>query len=624
MIIQALNQYYDILSNDEECSIPRKGFSTAKVSFAINLSPEGQLKHIIDIRTKEKNPRPKEVIVPEQAGRAGAGCNPNFLCDNEKNIFGIEYVKKKDRDKILNDSSKLLAILEDTGEDAVVVTKRSKKCFEAFRSFHIAILENVGGVEAKALLSFLKSWNPEDFLSHPKILEKKGDILKGAFFVFEVSGSYLHNLPELKKAWEVSSEIENAEKINLAQCLVTGKVEPISRIHQKIKSVSGAQSAGASLVSFNKQAFCSYGKEQSFNAPIGVTAEFKYTTTLNYLLAKPKNRLLVADSTVVFWAEASDDTYENLALSLLNPPSLADNSDKGNLETDEKRINDERTIQLIGDILTKVRNANPLDSKTIGADPKTQFYILGLSPNNARLAVRFWYRNTYGNFIERIARHHLDLEVVKADFDPPFLSIFRLLKETVPKTVERGEASPILGGLMLNAVLNGTQYPIQMYYAILNRVRVEGIINFARAGFIKAYLLRLSRAGITSVQESMITMSLNEKNTNVPYRLGRLFAVLEKVQSETNKEMGSTITSKYFSSASATPAVVFPVLLKLAQHHIAKSDWGFKTNQAIEEILSGVDVFPAFLNLEDQGMFMLGFYHQKQAFFVKKSDSKEE
>jgi CRISPR-associated protein Csd1 len=115
-------------------------------------------------------------------------------------------------------------------------------------------------------------------------------------------------------------------------------------------------------------------------------------------------------------------------------------------------------------------------------------------------------------------------------------------------------------------------------------------------------------------------MSLNEASTNVPYRLGRLFAVLERVQSDTNKEMGSTITSKYFSSASATPAVVFPVLLKLAQHHIAKSDWGFKVNRDIEEILSGVDSFPAFLSLEEQGMFMLGFYHQKQAFFAKKSN----
>ncbi|WP_214036503.1 type I-C CRISPR-associated protein Cas8c/Csd1 [Methanospirillum sp.] len=624
MIIQALNQYYDILTDDENCSIPRKGYSTAKVSFVLNLSKEGQLNHIIDIRTKEGKSRPKELVVPKQDSRSGAGCFPYFLCDNEKNVFGIEYVKKKDREKILNDSSKVASILEDDGENAVVVTKRSKKCFEAFRSLHQKILEKNGSVESKALLSFLSNWKPEDFLKHPKIIENKDEILKGVFFVFEVDGTYLHKSPELKKAWEMNFNVLDDEKIKSAQCLVSGKTEPISRVHQKIKGVTGAQSAGASLISFDKASFCSYEKEQSFNAPVGTAAEFKYTTVLNHLLADPKNRLRVADSTVIFWAETSDKEYEDLTLSLFNPPlSLVESSEK-NAEQEEKKIKDEKTLQLIRDILTKVRNGQPLDPKTIGADPDTRFYILGLSPNNARLAVRFWYRDTYGEVITRIARHHLDLEIVKADFDPPYLSIYRLLKETIPKSAERGEASPILGGLMLNAVLNGSQYPIQMYYAIINRIKVERSINFARAGFIKAYLLRISRNGSSSLKESLITMSLNKESLNVPYRLGRLFAVLEKVQSETNKEMGSTITSKYFSSASATPAVVFPVLLKLAQHHIAKSDWGVKTNKDIEEILSGVDAFPAFLNLEEQGMFMLGFYHQKQAFYEKKVVQKEE
>lgn len=624
MIIQALNQYYDVLSDDENITLPRTGYSTGKVSFVLSLSTEGKLIHIIDIRTKDKNPRPKELVVPKQDSRSGAGCNPYFLCDNEKNLFGVEYIKKKDREKILNDSSKIDSVLDDTGEDAVVVTKRSKNCFKAFQSLHHKILDDVDSIESKALLSYLDNWNPEDFLKHPKILENKDDILRGVFFIFEISGTYLHKSPAFRKAWEANSNNHQGGKAESTQCLVSGKMEPISRVHQKIKGVSGAQSAGASLISFDKSSFCSYGKEQSFNAPIGTTAEFKYTTVLNHLLADPKNRLRVADSTVVFWAETSDRTCEDLAFSLFNPPYASESSGEDSSEKNEERIRDDKTIQLIQDILTKVRNTEPLDPETIGADPDTRFYILGLSPNNARLAVRFWYRDTYGDFVKKIARHHLDLEIIKSDFDPPYLSVFRLLKETIPKSSEKGDVSPILGGLMLNAILNGTQYPIQMYYAILNRVKVERTINFARAGFIKAYLLRLSRNGVTTLQENMITMSLNEKNPNVPYRLGRLFAVLEKVQSETNKEMGSTITSKYFSSASATPAVVFPVLLKLAQHHIAKSDWGFKTNQAIEEILSGVDTFPAFLNLEDQGMFMLGFYHQKQAFFTKKTISKEE
>jgi CRISPR-associated protein Csd1 len=443
-------------------------------------------------------------------------------------------------------------------------------------------------------------------------------------FIFEINRVYLHDIPEFRKAWEdyVSNKGE-CDQIS-AQCLVTGLIEPISRTHNVIKGVANAQMAGARLVSFHGDSFESYGKEQSFNAPVGISAEFKYTTILNYLLSNPKNKLRIADSTVVFWAETSEKAYEDLALSLFNPPVVMEEVRPDSPGLSEQRVKDEKTLQLIHDILTKVKNTQPLDPQTIGTDPETRFYMLGLSPNNARLSVRFWYQDTFGHFVTRIARHHLDLEIDRGDFGPPYLSVFRLLKETIPKSVENGEASPILGGLMLNAILNETQYPIQMYYSILNRVKVERSINFARAGFIKAYLLRLCRSGITSLKENLITMSLNEESQNVPYRLGRLFAVLERVQSEKNKEMGSTITSKYFSSASTTPAVVFPVLLKLAQHHIAKSDWGFKTNQAIEQILSGVDIFPAYLTLEEQGMFMLGFYHQKQAFFIKKEDKKEE
>jgi CRISPR-associated protein Csd1 len=212
------------------------------------------------------------------------------------------------------------------------------------------------------------------------------------------------------------------------------------------------------------------------------------------------------------------------------------------------------------------------------------------------------------------------MEIVRGNYEPRYVSLFWLLKETVAPNSDNKAISPLLGDLVMRTILNGTPYPVQMYNAILSRVKVERSINSVRAGFIKAYLLRLVRAGSTNLQEDMITVSLNKENPNVPYRLGRLFAVLERVQTDTNREMKSTINSKYFGSASTTPAVVFPVLLKLAQHHIAKSDWGFKVRQDIEETLVGVDEFPAYLSLEEQGMFMLGYYHQRRAFFEKKEE----
>ena len=185
-----------------------------------------------------------------------------------------------------------------------------------------------------------------------------------------------------------------------------------------------------------------------------------------------------------------------------------------------------------------------------------------------------------------------------------------------------------MSGQLMRAVLFNTPYPAQLYIAILNRIRADQSFNRVRAGVIKAYLLRLARArpGIAGIQEEMITVSLNETSPNVPYRLGRLFAVLEKAQGDANRdrEVGSTIKNRYFASASSTPAVVFPPLIKLAQHHIAKSDWGWKSTQQIEEILSGVDAFPSWLGLEEQGMFMLGYYHQRRALFTKRDEKKEE
>nr|WP_319540289.1 type I-C CRISPR-associated protein Cas8c/Csd1 [uncultured Methanospirillum sp.] len=625
MIIQALNQYYDILARDDRCTIPKLGYSTAKVSFVLQISEDGQLSHVIDIRTKDKKPRPRELTVPKQDSRANT-IRPYFLCDNAKYIFGVDVILKKDREKNLNDSSKNIRVLDDTGGDLIVITKRSQDCFEAFKALQHSILDNVELGEVRSFLKFIDSWKPENSLQNEKITEYKDDILSGSFFVFEIAGSgnkYLHQFDEIRRAWEKLSLCDNEDTTTHAHCLVTGNLEPISETHQKIKGVTGAQPAGASLVSFNAPAFCSYGKEQSYNAPIGITAEFKYTTVLNYLLADLKSRIRIGDNTVVFWAETADRSCEDLALSLFNPPSGSDEENPDGSENEENHSKDVRTIQLIRDILTKVRNSEPINQQVIGTEPETRFYILGLSPNNARLAIRFWYQDSFGHFIERIARHHLDLEIVRGDYGPPFISVYRLLQESIPRT-ENAEVSPLLAGLMFSAILNGTPYPVQMYYAILNRIKVERSINYIRAGFIKAYLLRISRSGRSSFEENLITMSLNEESKNVPYRLGRLFAVLEKVQSETNKEMGSTINSKYFSSASSTPAVVFPVLLKLAQHHIAKSDWGFKTDQAIKEILSEVSSFPAFLSLEDQGLFMLGYYHQKQSFFIKKQDSKEE
>ena len=624
MIVQSLARYYDILAGDSSVKIPKTGYSPAKISFALAISKDGELTNVIDLRTDGKKKQPKMMEVPYKKPRTSAVA-PYFACDIAKYVFGIEHVKEDPKKGFPLEN--FLEILATREKEKIVVSKRSHDCFEKFRILQHSFLDSSTDTGIRSFLKFLDSWKPEDSLKHPHVAEYKDEILAGGFLVFDVEGTYLHQNPIIREAWNsYYGSLTNGEVSDTAQCLVSGKIEPIAQIHQKIKGVYNAQPAGATLISFNNDAFWSYGKNgdnQAYNAPISESAMFKYTTTLNYLLDREsKNRLRIGDTTTVFWAETSKKTCENLAHFLIDPIEEPEEPD-GKEAKGEVKTQDFQTRQLVSDILQKVRSGKHLDEKDLGVDPeKTNFYILGLAPNNARLAVRFWHEDSFGNFITRVARHHLDMEIERDNREPQYISVYRLLRETIPKNSSNKAASPLLGGLLMRSILENTPYPVPMYNAILNRVKVERSINYARAGFIKACLIRLARARANH-EEDMITVSLNEENQNVPYRLGRLFAVLEKTQSDTNREMKSTINSKYFSSASTTPAVVFPVLLKLAQHHIAKSDWGFKSNQWIEEVLVGVDEFPTYMNLEEQGMFMLGYYHQRKAFFKKKKSSGE-
>ncbi len=618
MIIPSLVKYYDILAGDETVAISKPGYSPAKVSFALVLSKEGELTNIVDLRTDEKKKTPKLMDVPYQKSRTVA-VNPYFTCDNAKYVLGIEKIRTDGKNKT---AAEIVTVLKKMENESIILSQRSLECFNQCRSFHHSLLDSIHDPDVRAFLKFLDNWKPELALQHAKINEYHDSILDGGLFVFDLGGKYLHNNSAIRNVWEshYSSASESGTDERY-QCLISGKKEPIARTHQKIKGIYGAQSSGATLVGFNDSAFESYGKTQSYNAPISESAMFKYTTALNYLLERDsKNKIQIGDTTTVFWAETNNKSCENLALFLINPVEEPTDSTK---ISEQELMQDHATRQLVSDILLKVKRGGHLEEKDLGVDPDTtNFYILGISPNNARLAVRFWYQSDFGKFITNVARHHLDMEIERDDGGPHYISVYRLLKETVPQNSNDKASSPLLGGLLMRSILDNTPYPVPMYNAILNRMKVERSINYTRAGFIKACLIRLARTR-GDHEEEMITVNLNEESTNVAYRLGRLFAVLEKTQSDTNRDMKSTINSKYFSSASTTPAVVFPVLLKLAQHHIAKSDWGYKSNQWIEDVLAGVDEFPAYLNLEEQGMFMLGYYHQRKAFFKKKESNEE-
>ncbi|NLA58579.1 MAG: type I-C CRISPR-associated protein Cas8c/Csd1 [Firmicutes bacterium] len=590
-MLKALYDCYELLASNPNCDIPTMGYSVAKVYFAFNLSENGDLLDVIPLgEQKGKRIIPMEIKVPEQEKRT-SGIRPNFLCDGSSYFIGA--------DKKNNPS-------------------RARQSFEASRELHLSILEKVDDPGARAVCMFFENWSPENNSEHPVLKDALDDVLDGGNIVFRLNGEpgYIHERPKVRAAWLEYKRRTRSDIVG--QCLVTGEIGPIARLHPNIKGVRGAQSSGASLVSFNLNAFTSYGKEQGFNAPVSEEVAFGYTTALNYLLASRQYSVqLEPSTTAVFWSERGADSLEhNLLAQLL----FATNGEDSDTAANDRQI-DLQTTKLIQDILIRVRAGVPQDFEKLNLDLDSRFYILGLSPNASRLAVRFRHVDSFGASLRRVLQHHEDMEIERPRGVPEIaiLSVNRILRETAPPSDRERTPPPVLTGGLMRAILQGPPYPQSLYSAIISRIRADRRINFVRAATIKACLLRRQR--FTTLPDEnqregvRITVSLNKESTDIAYLLGRLFAVLEKAQQEASPNLNTTIRDRFFGSASATPSAVFPQLLRLAQHHIAKAEYGASLDRRIGEIMGKIDVFPSHLSLSEQGMFMLGYYHQREAFY---------
>jgi len=569
VILQALNSYYERLKDYAEADIPLKGFGKQNIHFALVLDRNGCLVKVRDLREKPKNkPVPIPLTVPVLRKKRSVDIAPNFMWDNTAYVLGSDNKKNP---------------------------KRSLQCFEEFKRLHHAIGDTLNDSGMVAVLSFLDAWNPEEAseLEH-------WDELAGLNVVFQLDSElkYIQEHPEVQKAWSNYCEEEGSSV--LSTCLVSGEIAPISRLHPPIKGVKGAQTSGAAILSFNLPAFESYGKTQNYNAPVSEDIAFAYTTALNHLL-RPKSRqkVQIGDATTVFWTERKSPIEAFMGM-VLNP---------------EDDAGDTMKIRLF---LEAVRDGKM--PSEIG-DPDIQFYILGLSPNASRLAIRFWHVSTVGDVSAKIGQHFRDLSIIKDyDNEPDFPAMWQLLRETAVQRKSKNIA-PLLAGAVMRSILTGAAYPQSFMTAVIGRIRADQTINYLRAAIIKACLVRKYR--INNISEE-VSMSLDKECNNIAYRLGRLFAVLEKAQKDAVPGVKTTIKDRYYGSASATPRTVFPQLLRLAQHHIQKAEYGRRNDSMIEEIMQDIQAFPAHLNLEEQGMFAIGYYHQRKAFFAKPPEKEEE
>ena len=619
MILQSLYNYYQILREDPEVEIAQPGYSNAPVSHAVNLSLQGDLLDIIPLyvpvqQGKKTVDKPRRMNIPEQVKRS-VNISPNFLCDNAAYVLGLTEKEAKDPDY-------------------------AQKRFQAFRDYNVEILSKVDSPVACAVIAFFDNYEPRKAKDNPIIARNLESLVQGGNLIFYVDGKNALDDPKIRNAWE--SHHLGQEAIEM-QCLVTGEVEPIQRLHPDIKGVPGAQTKGASLVSFNLDAFTSYGKEQGSNSPVSRRAAAGYGVALNYLLSNqnPNRKIYFGDTTVVYWADTADKRYASAFYAFLNPEYQQAEQEETTEEAKGKRKRAKEAEKTLGEVAESVKQGKAIDLVALSEalDKDTRFYVLGLAPNSSRLAIRFFLTEPFGKIAERIMQHYDDLKIEKEYANQSdYISPYRILAECVsPKITQRDEevkkSWSLLGGAFMRSILTGAPYPEGLYAAFINRIRHDTDeekrsvkINYIRAATIKAHLIRKYRRQGDNPYQEALQMSLNESYTHPAYVLGRLFAVLEKAQTEAiGQSINATIKDRYFTSACAAPASVFPTLLRLAHHWTTKAEYGGISDRKIQDLLGMLDAksFPSRLTLDEQGVFVLGYYHQRAAFYVKKGDNAE-
>ena len=573
MILQALTRYYEDLLAQGKIDAP--GWAPAKISYALYLDENGELIQVVP--TMEEVPKGKKTVLQPQskplpaAVKRTVGIAANFLWDNSSYLLGIDQKGKPER---------------------------SRECFAAAARLHHEILDGVDSPVALAILTFFDTWKPENAAEHPALAGQLNEITAGGNLLFRVDETYPQKDAAICEAWRRYRESSADDAVRM-QCLVTGGEDEITAVHPSVKGVRDAQSSGAALVSFNAPAFCSYGHEQNFNAPVGKYAAFAYTAALNHLLADKENVQLIGDTTVVCWAEGAEDVYQDFGMAALFGGEKAGLSDN-DLRAALKRL------------------ADGLPCEDLGIDPNRPFYILGLAPNAARLSVRFFLRDSFGALMKNINDHYERMEIVRPSYEKfSYLPLWAMLRETVNLNSRDKVPSPAMAGATARAVFSGGRYPASLLEATMLRIRAERTLTWGRAALIKAYYLKTP---LEDCPKEVLTVSLNESSTDTAYTLGRLFSVYEAVQQSANPGINATIKDKYFNSAAAMPASIFPVLNNLYQKHLRKLEAGQrvyydKQIMALKSILG--ESYPARMTLAQQGSFDLGYYHQTQKRYTK-------
>lgn len=592
MILQALYEY----AQRKGDALPEDGFENIEIKYLIEIREDGSFVNLVSMITDKKG---KLYLLPQRVIRSGSNSwklpcllwdNIGFVLREPKEIKDDEKKQKEANEYAENQNNAFIKKIEslpeevkkDRGVAAVLKFYTSNKAngFDKVRSSEY--WDECKKV--KGDFSFILNGETDLVARSPAVME------------YQRSRMLQNEDPE-----DSEKEQENVSGI----CLITGEKAPIARLHTAT-SISGAKSI-AKFVGFQKNSgYDSFGKEQSYNAPVSVSAMNAYTKALKYLIKTKHNHFRLGEDTIVFWAEKENKEYdfEGVFSVFFSKDFDSDDPDKSVKEVKN----------LFAAIYTG--KLERIDSN---------FYVLCLSPNAARISVRFWETGKVKDFAERIRQHFVDFDIIRAPDTPEYLNLYQILSATALEH-KMDNVAPNLIGSVVQSILKGTPYPVSLLQQCIRRIRAEQKVTRERAAILKAYINRYNK--FHGINEE-VTVALDRNCKNKGYLVGRLFAVLEKVQQDTHPGLNATITDRYYGAASTNPVTVFPQLLKLNQHHLSnygKEKQGLKTvrEKELGEIINALDAFPAHLTLEEQAQFAIGYYHEKQSFFEKNNKSEGE
>lgn len=599
-ILASLVRAYDRLPD-----APPFGFSSEKIGFLISLNDDGSVAHVVDLREGEgKRKQPQMMLVPQPVKRT-AGISPNTFWDKTSYVLGVT-----------------------AGEG-----KRTADEHAAFVKRHVELLADATDPGLVALRQFLENWTPDWFVPPLWIDDLRDQNVVFALESDRLRGIRIHDRPAVKALWaRVSAEGDSAAQI----CLVSGDPGPVARLHPSIKGVWGAQSSGAALVSFNLDAFESYGHEQGDNAPVSEAAAFAYTTALNRFLERDSgHRLQVGDASTVFWADSSNRKAAEIADAwgawMLDGTAtmLADNK---------------AAAKEIGSKLNRMRKGELLLAVEPELADGVRFYVLALAPNAARLSIRFYFEDDFGTLTDNYLSYVQDMEFKPWPADRPLPSISSCVLRTAPARLERGnkvsfdreQISPLLAGELLRSILTGSRFPGALLSLLVMRVRSDHLLDSIRVALIKGIIVRAmriekrlpQRPDGTPMEDYLVRSDPDDPNP--ARRLGRLFAIIERAQlAALGDGINATVKDKFLGAAAATPQRVFVNILVNSHHHTQRlrnghsdASWikdaphARRVGAAIERDIGMLwasfnDGLPAQHSVEEQGLFFVGYYQER-------------